>query len=148
LVSFLEITLSPKEFSTVHLNDNQVILDTSLTYVLTSGLIVSRQLARFAPPHASRRRFRARILPCLPRPIPLFNLSADRPFEVLSGRFRSGRKKQRKCPNSAQFWRNLSSLDATLLSPLVCVANKELAQCLSPLNTTLTKNIGGWGCYC
>src|SRR5260370_42552401 len=42
-----------------------------------------------------------------------------------------------------QFWCNLSPLDATLLSPLLSVANKELAQYLSPLNATLTKNMGG-----
>jgi len=46
---------------------------------------------------------------------------------------------------SAQFWCNLSPLDATLLSPLLCVANKELAQYLSPLDATFTKNIGGGG---
>ena len=46
---------------------------------------------------------------------------------------------------SAQFWCNLSPLDATLLSPLLCVANKELAQHLSLLDATFTKNIGGGG---
>jgi hypothetical protein len=47
-----------------------------------------------------------------PRPICQFTLSTE---------------KQRKCPNSAQFWCNLSPLDATLLNPLICVANKGLA---------------------
>ena len=47
-------------------------------------------------------------------------------------------------PHSAQFWCNLSPLDATLLSSLLCVANKELAQYLSLLDATFTKNIGGW----
>jgi hypothetical protein len=47
---------------------------------------------------------------------------------------------------SAQFWCNLSPLDAILLRPLLCVANKELAQYLSPLDATLTKNIGRVGC--
>jgi len=46
---------------------------------------------------------------------------------------------------SAQFWCNLSPLNATLLSSLLCVANKELAQHLSPLDATFTKNIGGGG---
>ncbi len=145
----------------------QYVLDNCITSVLPWSLIVSRQPARFASPRASRRglcvqplftlsidrlfevlsrRFRlGRKGPSLPQPVPLFNLSADRPFAVRSGRFRPGRKKQRKCPNSAQFWCNISPLDATLLSPLLCVANKELAQYLSPLNATLTKNIGGWG---
>ena len=36
-----------------------------------------------------------------------------------------------------------SLADAILLSPLLCVANKELAQYLSPLNAILAKNIGG-----
>src|SRR5216683_2376852 len=43
---------------------------------------------------------------------------------------------------SAQFWCNLSPLDATLLSPHLCVANKGLAQYLSLVDATLTKNIG------
>jgi hypothetical protein len=47
--------------------------------------------------------------------------------------------------DSAQFWCNVSPLDATLLSLLVCVANKELTQYLSLLDATLTKNIGGGG---
>src|SRR6266699_481510 len=46
---------------------------------------------------------------------------------------------------SAQFWCNISPLDATLPSLLVCVANKGLAQYLSPLDATLTKNIGVGG---
>ena len=44
---------------------------------------------------------------------------------------------------SAQFWCNISPLDATLPRALLCVANKELAECLSPLDATFTKNIGG-----
>ncbi len=51
---------------------------------------------------------------------------------------------KRKCVYSAQFWCNLNPLDATLLSLLLCVANKELAQHLSPVDATLTKN-RGWG---
>ena len=48
------------------------------------------------------------------------------------------------CPDHpAQFWCNLGSLDATLASRLVCVANKGLIQWLSPVNATLTGN-GGW----
>jgi hypothetical protein len=43
---------------------------------------------------------------------------------------------------SAQFWCNLSSLDATLVSPLLCVADKGLARYLSPVDATLTKNRG------
>jgi hypothetical protein len=53
--------------------------------------------------------------------------------------------RKRKWAYFAQFWCNPSPLDATLLSPLLCVANKELAQHLSSLDATLTKNIGGWG---
>jgi hypothetical protein len=44
---------------------------------------------------------------------------------------------------SPQFRCNLSPLDTTLLSSLLCVANKELAQHLSSLDATFTKNIGG-----
>jgi len=51
--------------------------------------------------------------------------------------------RKRKWAYSAQFWCNLSPLDATLLGPLVCVANKEVAQYLSPVDATLTKNRGG-----
>src|SRR5260370_28351728 len=47
---------------------------------------------------------------------------------------------KRKCAYSAQSWCNVSPLDATLLDPLVCVANKGLAQYLSPVDATLTKN--------
>ncbi len=53
--------------------------------------------------------------------------------------------RKRKGACFAQFWCNLTPLDATLLSHLVCVASKELAQNLSPLDATLIKNIGGWG---
>src|SRR5712664_506962 len=53
--------------------------------------------------------------------------------------------RHRKWAYFAQFWCNLSPLDATLLSPLLCVAFKGLAQDLSSLDATLTKNIGGWG---
>src|SRR5258708_29892753 len=49
---------------------------------------------------------------------------------------------QHKCPQIAQFLCNLSLLDATLLDSLLCVANKELAQYLSVLDATLTKNPG------
>ncbi len=48
----------------------------------------------------------------------------------------------RKSAYSAQFWCNLSPLDATLLDPFLCVANKELTQYLSPVDATLTKNRG------
>jgi hypothetical protein len=53
--------------------------------------------------------------------------------------------RKRKWAYFAQFWCNPSPLDATLLSPLLCVAFKELAQYLSPLDATLAKNIGGGG---
>src|SRR5260370_27857032 len=106
----------------------QYVLDNCITSVLPSYLIVGCQLARFASPRAPRRRLSAPPIPRPPRPIRQFTLSTE---------------KQRKCPNSAQFWCNLSPLDSTLLSPLLTVANKELAQYLSPLNATLTKNTGG-----
>jgi hypothetical protein len=53
--------------------------------------------------------------------------------------------RKRKWAYFAQFWCNLSPLDATLLKPLLCVASKGLAQDLSSLDATLTKNIGGGG---
>jgi hypothetical protein len=53
--------------------------------------------------------------------------------------------RKRKWAYFAQFWCNPSPLDATLLSPLLCVAFKGLAQDLSSLDATLTKNIGGRG---
>jgi hypothetical protein len=52
--------------------------------------------------------------------------------------------RQWKCAYSAQSWCNVSPLDATLLSPLLCVANKGLARYLSTVDATLTKN-RGWG---
>src|SRR5216683_3559761 len=119
----------------------QYVLDNCITSVLPWSLIVSRQPARFASPRASRRRLSAPPIP--PRPIRQLTLSTDRPFEVLSGRFRHGRKKQRKCPHFAQFWCNLSTLDATLPSHPLCVANKGLVQYLSLLDATLTKTGGG-----
>ena len=53
--------------------------------------------------------------------------------------------RKRKWAYFAQFWCNPSPLNATLLSPLLCVAFKGLAQDLSSLDATLTKNIGGVG---
>src|SRR5260370_34139701 len=46
----------------------------------------------------------------------------------------------KKCSKIAQFLCNLSPLDPTLLSSLVCVANKDLARHLSLLDATLTNN--------
>src|SRR5260370_9005866 len=106
----------------------QYVLDNCITSVLPSYLIVGCQLARFASPRAPRLLLSAPPIPRPPRPIRHFTLSTE---------------KQRKCPNSAQFWCNLSPLDATLLSPLLTVANKELAQYISTLNATLAKNMGG-----
>ena len=59
----------------------------------------------------------------------------------------------RLCPTypsqqHAQFLCNISPLVATLPGSLVCVANKGLAQYLSPLDATLTKNIGVGERYC
>ncbi len=62
-------------------------------------------------------------------------LSKDRAVEGAHSR-------QRKWARSAQFWCNVSPLDATLLDLLVCVANKGLAQYLSAVDATLTKNRG------
>jgi hypothetical protein len=53
---------------------------------------------------------------------------------------------KRKWAHSAQFCCNVSLLDATLLGPLVCVADKGLARDLSPVDATLTKN-RGWGIH-
>src|SRR5260370_18576671 len=50
--------------------------------------------------------------------------------------------RKRKWAHFARFWCNVSPLDATLLSPLVCVADKGLARYLSPVDATLTKNRG------
>ncbi len=63
-------------------------------------------------------------------------LSKDRPDARAHSR-------KRKWAFSAQFLCNLSPLDATLLRPLLCVANKELVRYLSPVDATLTKNTGG-----
>src|SRR5258708_16015154 len=46
---------------------------------------------------------------------------------------------------SAQFWCNLSPLDATLLTPLLCLANKQLAQHLTLLHATFPNNIATRG---
>src|SRR5712664_1447952 len=53
--------------------------------------------------------------------------------------------RKRKWACFAQFWCNLSPLDATLLSPLPCVASKGLAWHLSSLDATLTKKHRGRG---
>src|SRR5712664_4360985 len=45
----------------------------------------------------------------------------------------------------AQFLCNVSPLEATLMDPLASVANKRLTAWPSPLDATLTKNIGGVG---
>ncbi len=89
-----------------------------------------------------------------PRFVHLFILpldSSESLLQPLANRLRTDRgdarahSRQRKWAYSAQFWCNVSPLDATLLAPLVCVANKGLAQHLSSLHATLTKNIGGGG---
>jgi len=128
-------------------------------------MIVSRQLARFASPRASCRHLYSPALfikrPRPPRPIPVSH-SPRKPFPlnpfadhhpltpVVSILYKNHRGEgatfsRTPRPYSAQFWCTVNPLDATLLSPLLCVANKELAQYLSPLNATLTKNMGGWG---
>jgi hypothetical protein len=53
--------------------------------------------------------------------------------------------RNRKWAYFAQFRCSLSPSGATLLSPLLCVAFKGLAQDLSSLDATLAKNIGGGG---
>jgi hypothetical protein len=83
------------------------------------------------------------------RTIPLSPFSSN--FAHRLGAHRAHREhagahsRKRKWAYFAQFWCNPSPLDATLLSPLLCVAFKGLAQDLSSLDATLTKNIGGWG---
>jgi len=80
------------------------------------------------------------------RKIPLSPLSSDFMRRLRADREDAGvHSRKWKWAYFAQSWCNLSPLDATLLSPLLCVANKELVQCLSLLDATLTKNIGGWG---
>src|SRR5260370_9144302 len=85
-----------------------------------------------------------RLLTCRSTPLSLF-------FSPFANRLRADRGDsrtlfcKRKCVHSAQFWRNVSPLDATLLGPLLCVANKALADHLSSLHSTLTRNIGGGG---
>src|ERR1700737_1781875 len=44
---------------------------------------------------------------------------------------------------SAQFWCNLTPLDATLVSLFVCVANKGLMQMLKSFRCNIYKNTGG-----
>ncbi len=51
--------------------------------------------------------------------------------------------RQVEMPYSPQFRCNVSPLDATLASPLVCVANKRLTARVNHLDATLTKNRGG-----
>ena len=80
------------------------------------------------------------------RKIPLSPVSSN--FAHRLGAHRADARahsRKRKGACFAQFWCNLTPLDATLLSHLVCVASKGLAQDLSSLDATLTKNIGGWG---
>ena len=95
-----------------------------------------------------------------------FEGSLDRPFSFLPGRFRLGRKEPdfkpppppgsgllvyssppavRDC-NLQNFMR-VTYLDATLTNPLASAENKGLTENLNPLDATLTKNIGGRGCY-
>src|SRR6266481_6979362 len=49
---------------------------------------------------------------------------------------------------SRQHFVRVSPLAATLMNSLASVANKRLTADLSPLDATLTKNMGGRGCYC
>src|SRR5260370_1339219 len=75
-----------------------------------------------------------RLLTCRSTPLSLF-------FSPFANRLRADRGDsrtlfcKRKCVHSAQFWRNVSPLDATLLGPLVCVASKGL---------TLRQNCAEW----
>ncbi len=157
----------------------QYALDSYITAVLPYSLIVSRQLARFASPRASLRylcglrvgvypeqsrralysSFSFSPKPNLDRPacarnsFPLNSFADPHPLTPVASIFYKkggGVTTSRVAgPHSARFWCTLNPLDATLLSPLVCVANKGLAQYLSPLNATLTKNTGGRGSsYC
>jgi hypothetical protein len=83
-----------------------------------------------------------RLFSCRSTPLSsFFSTFADR-FACKTWRCESAHSRQRKWAYSAQFWCNLSPLDATLLDPLVCVADKGLAQYLSLVDATLTKNIG------
>jgi hypothetical protein len=41
----------------------------------------------------------------------------------------------------------LSHLQSALIKMPASVDSKPLTLTLSPLDATLTKNIGGWGCY-
>ncbi len=50
-----------------------------------------------------------------------------------------------KWPEIADFLCNVSPLETTLMHLLASVANKRLTAWLSPLDATLTKNIGGKG---
>jgi hypothetical protein len=85
-----------------------------------------------------------RLFTCRSTPLsPIFSTLAHR-LRAERGDARAHSRKW-KWANSAQFWCNLSLLDATLLRPVLCVANKELVEYLSPLYATLTKNIGGGG---
>src|SRR5260370_37244903 len=77
------------------------------------------------------------------RKIPLSPFSSNFAHRLRKDRGDSGlHSRMRKWAYSAQFWCNVTPLDATLLSPLLCVANKELAQYLSPVDATLTKSTG------
>src|SRR5713101_1616515 len=86
-----------------------------------------------------------------PRFAHLFSCHSTPFFSTFAHRLRAERgyarahSRKRKWAHSAQFWCNLSPLDATLLDPLVCVADKGLARYLSPVDATLTKKTGGGG---
>src|SRR5260370_11476074 len=57
----------------------------------------------------------------------------------MSGRFRPGRKKQRKCPNSAQFWCNLSPFRINTCKSV----SKQ--RTLTPFRMNTYEKHRGWG---
>src|SRR5260370_11182107 len=71
----------------------------------------------------------------------LFQYLRAAPFARSSRRCESPFR-QVEMPYSPQFRCNVSPLDATLASPLVCVANKRLTARVNHLDATLTKNRG------
>ena len=121
-------------------------------------LIVRRHSRRTAPPHPAGLVLRSRLFlstfncrlstsPCI-NSFPLISFSDLHLLNtVVSYRYKNHSQEGVAFPHSAQSWHNVSPLDATLPNPLLCVANKELTQYLTPLDATLTKNIGGWGLF-
>src|SRR5438445_4925842 len=119
-------------------------------------MIERRHSRRTAPPHPaglvlrfrlSLSTFNCRLLPSpCANSFSLTSLSDPHLLNtVVSYLYKNHSRDGANLPLTAQSGYNVSLLHATHPSPLLCVANKGLAQSLCPLDATLTKNIGRWG---